>query len=292
MGCVEPAAAVRAGRGNRQGTFRRWRVAEYSLELTLDCGQAFGWTPVAGGWEAVIMGRWVRLERRGAWLEARLAEPVAGWDWLESYLRLGDDLAAVRRALPAEDRALQTALASCRGLHLLRQEPWECLAAFILSANKQIGQIRRMVATLSQRFGEPVAGPLREREGGWRAFPSPERLAARSEAELRACGLGFRAPRLLAVARAVAEGRFDPWRLPELSLGEARERLLALPGVGPKVADCVLLFAGGFDEVFPLDVWTLRVLREAYFGGKRVPLRRLAAFAAGHFGAHAGYAQQ
>lgn len=290
MGCAEQAVVARMEAVGDSGTLRRWRVAELSLERTLDCGQSFVWAPVQGGWEGVVQGHWVRLQRCGGWLEVRLAEPAADWRWLEVYLRLKDDLQAVRRALPGEDGSLQTALASCRGLRLLRQDPWECLAAFLLSANKQISQIRRMVAALSQRFGRPIAGPQRGVE--WRAFPSPEQLACRSEQELRACGLGFRAPRLSAVARAVAEGRFDPWRLSRLPLAEARERLLGLPGVGPKVADCVLLFAGGFDEVFPLDVWTQRVLREVYFRGRPASVDRLRTFAAGHFGPYAGYAQQ
>lgn len=124
------------------------------------------------------------------------------------------------------------------------------------------------------------------------SFPGPERIAALRESELRACKMGFRAPRLLAAARQVASGKLDLESLPKLSLAEAREELLRLAGVGPKIADCVLLFACGFHQAFPVDVWVHRALCESYFRNRKVTPRRLTEFAAAHFGPYAGYAQQ
>ena len=104
--------------------------------------------------------------------------------------------------------------------------------------------------------------------------------------------MGFRAPHLLAAARRIAEGKLDLERLRRLTLAEAREELMKLRGVGGKIADCVLLFAYGFDGAFPVDVWVERALRELYFPRRRVGDKRLRHFAATHFGPHAGYAQQ
>jgi N-glycosylase/DNA lyase len=124
------------------------------------------------------------------------------------------------------------------------------------------------------------------------SFPTPQRIAAASEAELRACKMGFRAPHLLAAARQIAGGKFDLEQPRRLPLAEAREELMRLRGVGGKIADCVLLFAYGFDAAFPVDVWVERALRRLYFPHRRATASKLRHFAAAHFGPHAGYAQQ
>jgi N-glycosylase/DNA lyase len=159
-----------------------------------------------------------------------------------------------------------------------------------LSSTKQIVQIRQIITLLCVRYGEPLAVVP-----GWSrasAFPSPARLARATEAELRACKMGFRAPYLQATAGIIAGGQCDLDRLRELPVEAARAELIKLPGVGRKIADCVLLFAYGFQSAFPVDVWVMRALRQSYFPRRRVTLRRLHQFAATHFGPSAGYAQQ
>ncbi|MCP5519700.1 MAG: DNA-3-methyladenine glycosylase 2 family protein [Verrucomicrobiales bacterium] len=262
---------------------------DYSLDETLDSGQAFRWQRGPTGWEGVVARRWLRLWRRVDSFMAETAEPQTDWRWLIDYLQLEDDLPVILADFP-DDPPLRAAIQAARGLRLLRQEPWECLASFILSATKQIVQIRQIVELLCARFGDPI--PALTGDGVVRAFPTPERLAACSEAELRACKAGFRAPRLLAAARAVAGGGLDLETLAALPLAEARARLMALDGVGRKIADCVLLFAGGFREVFPIDVWVLRALHELYFPTQRPKPAELRRFSETHFGPQAGYAQQ
>lgn len=264
-------------------------VADYDLAATLDGGQAFRWERRAGGWEGVVAGRWVRLEERPGGLRAETAAPTPDWSWLREYLRLDDDLPAILATFP-DEAPLRAAVTACRGLRLLRQEPWEGLASFMLSATKQIVQIRQCVALLCERFGEPVAVPPGHAPAF--AFPAPARLAACTEAELRACKMGFRAPRLRAAAEAVANGRLDLGALHGLPCPTARAELLQLAGVGRKIADCVLLFAYGFQEAFPVDVWVLKALRELYFPKRRPQPARLRHFSETHFGPHAGYAQQ
>jgi len=173
---------------------------------------------------------------------------------------------------------------------LLRQEPWECLASFILSSTKQIVQIEQIVALLCARFGAPLAVPAGHEPV--HAFPSADRLAAASEAELRACKMGFRAPNLLATARLVACGELNLRSLQTRSVHEAREALVALPGVGEKIANCVLLFAYGFQEAFPVDVWVRKAIRQLYFPKRRPTPQRLRRFVGTYFGPNAGYAQQ
>lgn len=174
----------------------------------------------------------------------------------------------------------------CRGMRIIRQEPWECVATFITSAMKQVPHIRQISLTLRERYGEPIGPSLH-------AYPTPEKLASAGEAELRNAKLGFRAKNLALAARMIANGTVDLRSIRSLPTSEARVELCRLPGVGEKVANCVLLFAYERLEAFPIDVWIERVLRELYFKRKRnVTTRRLREFAAEYFGPFAGYAQQ
>lgn len=269
---------------------RHWfRVRNFDLALTLDCGQAFRWERDGDGWAGVAGRRWVRLAQTADGLEAQTAEAVEDWRWLAEYLQADTDLPAVLASFPA-DAPMQKAVAACSGLRLLRQEPWECLASFLLSSTKQIVQIRQVIARLCQRFGEVVPSPADHAPA--HAFPSAARLAQATEAELRECRMGFRAPYLRETARRVAAGEANLEDLEAMPLPAAREELMRLPGVGPKIADCVLLFACGHRRAFPLDVWIMRGLRQLYFPRRRVTLKRMRQFAAGHFGPNAGFAQQ
>jgi N-glycosylase/DNA lyase len=265
-------------------------AVNYDLGATLASGQAFRWRRRDGVWTGVVGGRWVRLRPGPGQIEAQTAAPEGDWQWLRHYLQLDVNLTEVLAAFPQEDAALQAAVRACAGLRLLRQEPWECLASFICSSTKQISQIEQIVVLLCRRFGEALAVPAGEEPG--HSFPGYARLAEISESDLRGCKLGFRAPYLRGTAQMLAAGEVDLGRLGRLPLEEARTELMKLPGVGMKIADCVLLFAYGFAEAFPVDVWIQRALRRHYFPRRSVSPARLRRFIAGHFGPHAGYAQQ
>src|SRR5262245_11788430 len=169
-------------------------ISDYDMAATLTSGQVFGWESRAESWIGVVTGRWVKLTQTGSVVTARTAEPQIEWSWLTDFLQAGVDLNEIVATFPT-DADMCAAIESCRGLRLLRQDPWECLASFILSSTKQIVQIRQIVAALGARFGSPVAVPAGERPAF--AFPSATRLALATEAELRECKMGFRAPYLL-----------------------------------------------------------------------------------------------
>ena len=264
-------------------------LRDYDLAATLDSGQAFRWQRQGAAWSGVIGHRWVRLEPVAAGIRAQTAVPVADWQWLTDYLQSEVDLTAIQQSFP-DDAPMQAALAACPGLRLLRQDPWECLASFMLSSTKQIVQIRQIIALLCERHGTVIEQP--EGFPVAQAFPTPGRIAGLSEAELRACKMGFRAPNVLAAARRIAAGEFDLARVGTLPHAAARAELMQLRGVGGKIADCVLLFAYGFNAAFPVDVWIKKALQELYFPRRRAPEQRLQRFAATHFGEHGGYAQQ
>jgi N-glycosylase/DNA lyase len=262
---------------------------DYDLAATLSCGQAFRWDLVGGRWQGVVAGRWVQLHQANEQIHIASAGPQSDWNWITHYLQSDVELDRVMATFP-EDEPMRQAIATCRGLRLLRQSPWECLASFILSSTKQIVQIRQIVSTLCSRHGSAVAVP--QGIAPAYAFPTAEQISALSERELRDCKMGFRAPYLLAAARAATSGELDLNSLANLPVEAARAELIKLPGVGPKIADCVLLFAYGFPTAFPVDVWVMKALRQSYFRNRNVSLKRLREFSATHFGPHGGYAQQ
>jgi N-glycosylase/DNA lyase len=264
-------------------------VSDYDLAATLGSGQAFRWTAREGVWEGVVADRCVRLRQTPDGIHATTPVPVKDWSWLAHYLQTGVDLQAIIQTFP-DDEPMRLATTGCRGLRLLRQDAWESLASFILSSTKQIVQIQQIVAALCDRFGEPV--PSFAPGYPARSFPSPARLARTTEAELRACKMGFRAPYLLQTARLVADGTVNLERVKTLGHEEARANLVQLPGVGPKIADCALLFGFGFSQAFPVDVWVSKALRRLYFPKRQPSPERMRRFIRGYFGPHSGYAQQ
>ena len=231
------------------GSQRLFEVRDYDLDATLLSGQAFRWKQFDTRWHGVIGQHWVALKGVPKGIFAETAQPSPYWGWLSHYLQIEADLPRILKTFP-DDPVLRQAVSRCQGLRLLRQDPWECLASFILSSTKQIVQIQQIVALLCERFGEEVSGPAGEQT---HAFPTPDRLARCSEGELRGCRMGFRAPYLRETAQRIAGREIDLGSIAALPVEKARALLMELPGVGRKIADCVLLFAYGFSSVFPID---------------------------------------
>jgi len=257
---------------------------DFDLALTLDSGQAFHWEEAGAGFIGAIGDRAVYIEQN----DDQLFSSRGSGNIAAHYFALDHPLGEICAAFP-NDPAMEAARDFCRGLRIMRQPLWECLATFICSSMKQVAHIRQMSRALRERFGT--------RHGTYvnhvYAFPKAEDLARASEKELRECALGYRAKNLLATARRVASGEADleSWR--RLSDDELRAQLCSLPGVGPKVANCVMLFAYERLRAFPIDVWIERVLREKYFPRRRrLTARKLQEFSTQYFGEHGGYAQQ
>ena len=256
--------------------------------MTLNSGQVFHWEEIGDGFCGMIGDCAVYVEQLGDILKIRFGETHALPKVVARYFALDHPLEEICASFP-RDPVMNAARDFCRGLRIIRQPQWECLATFICSSMKQVAHIRQISRALRQRFGQrkQICG------GEVFSFPSPDALARATERELRKCGLGYRAKNLLATAKRVASGEadLDSWRA--LSERQLREQLCELPGVGMKVANCVMLFAYERIAAFPIDVWIERVLRERYFvRGRKVTSKAMAEFVANYFGAHGGYAQQ
>ncbi len=257
---------------------------DFDLARTLDSGQVFHWEKCGDGYAGTIGAEGVFVEQRGSRLFfAGTTAAVIG-----IYFALDHPLAEICRSFP-KDPAMRAACDFCRGLRIMRQPRWECLATFITSSMKQVAHIRQISQTLRARYGKHQ----RVLAGDVYSFPTPARIAKLTEQDLRACALGYRAKNLLATARLVASGEANLEQWEELSDDALRAALCELPGVGVKVANCVMLFAYERLRAFPIDVWIERVLKQQYFPRKRtVTATQLRAFAQTYFGPHGGYAQQ
>jgi N-glycosylase/DNA lyase len=257
---------------------------DFDLAKTLDSGQVFHWEKIDKGFCGTIGERPIYLQQRR---EILFASPGCA-NVVRDYFALDHPLAKICASFP-NDAAMQVALDYCRGLRIIRQPRWECLATFICSSMKQVAHIRQISHALRRRFGKQ-----REiDECELYSFPSADRLAESSEKELRECALGYRAKNLLATARLVSSGEANLEAWPALSDVDLRAKLCALPGVGAKVANCVMLFAFERLRAFPIDVWIERVLREKYFPrARRLNASRLRTFTQEYFGENGGYAQQ
>lgn len=236
-----------------------WPMHGFSLSDTLDCGQCFRFYPLEDGcWEGIAHGRLLRLgleKDRLTLYRTTRAEFESVW---RQYFDLDRDYASILAATE-QNPILKKAGQYAGGLRLLRQDMWEALCSFILSQNNNIPRIKGIIARLCEAFGDPI-------EGGY-AFPPAARLAPLSVEALAPLRSGFRAKYILDAAQKVTDGRVDLPACTTLPLEKAREMLMQINGVGPKVADCALLFGAGRIECFPEDVWIKRVMREL-FGGR------------------------
>ena len=266
-------------------------VKNYHLASTLSSGQAFRWYPTPdSAWQGIIGHDYLVLRQHQNGIEAKASTPNPNWPAIQYYLQTEIDIDAITATFP-NDPPMQAAIAACPGLRLLRQDPWECLASFILSSTKQIVQIQQIVAALCSCYGDDLKipdpqSPIRN------SFPSAAKLASLSESQLRSCKMGFRAPYLLQTARIISSNQLNLESLRSLSTSQARETLCELPGVGEKIANCVLLFAYGFRDAFPVDVWVQKAIRQLYFPKRKPTAKRLKTFVQTHFSPNAGYAQQ
>ncbi|WP_026486575.1 DNA-3-methyladenine glycosylase family protein [Caldanaerobius polysaccharolyticus] len=270
---------------------RQGGVVVYGLDIdlknTFECGQCFRWNAEPdGSYTGVAYGKALNVSEIGdGMLYLKDTSKKDLEDTWYYYFDMDKDYSSIAEALKG-DEILDKAMRMGRGIRILRQDPWECLISFIISANNRIPQIKRVVENICRSYGDPVDYMGRT----YYTFPGPERLAAVDEETLKETRCGFRASYIIEAARMVQQG-FDLKAIYEMDIDEARSRLKEIPGVGDKVADCILLFAYGKTQAFPVDVWVKKVLTQLY-GFKDSNIDRIRRFAESKFGDYAGYAQQ
>lgn len=270
------------------------------VEGSIDSGQVFLWnkspeppSPTEGPWWYGINGREIlKIDGHSgtvlSYVDRRWTPDTA------DFFRTGDDARAIRRTTSA-DRTVKGAAEKYPGLRILRQDPYQCMISFLISTNSNIQRIRTNLASITAEFGDPIRADGRE----FFLFPRPSRLAGASEQEVRRCGVGYRAGYVIEASKMLVGKEID------LSGGggyyDTMNKMLAIPGVGNKVADCIMLFSLDRMDAFPLDRWMMRVLQKYYntildmvqiatLTDKQY--KRLHEKIVGYFGPYAGYAQQ
>lgn len=259
----------------------------FNLNHTLDCGQVFRWDREGELWTGVVRGELVRLsqeEENGPLLiDSKLPS-----DFFEHYFRLDDELPLIYESIN-KDLLINRAIEKYSGLRLVRQDPWECLISYMLATASSIPTIQKRISLLSEFFGEEI-------EEGYYTFPGPEALANADSGLLEQCKMGFRTGRIRAAANLVNSGELDLASLFETDYFSARNCLMKLRGIGEKVADCVLLFAFGKMEAFPVDTHIRQIVQhyhidDNFFEGSS-NLSRMGDWGREYFGPYCGYAQQ
>ena len=256
-------------------------VRDFNLEATLDSGQVFGFVKNSGSvYEGEISGIHVMLSLHPEHLSIETNGSQVSERAIRAYFNLDHDMAPVYELLLEDDR-LKLAYQEFKGLRIIRQDPWEALACFIISSKNNIKRIRKIRRNLSSAFCE---SPFR--------FPEARKIAQSNEGILKQLGLGYRAPFLLAAAKRVVQDGNLFSKIRKKSYREAKNELMNFRGVGEKVADCALLFGFQKYEAFPVDVWIYRAMRKLYFRNRMVSERRVREFGQRRWGKCAGYIQQ
>jgi N-glycosylase/DNA lyase len=270
----------------------------FDLDFSLCCGQVFRWKKIDGWWYGVVGEKVIKIRQCGAELEFEGVEA----NFVTRYFGLDDDLMQISRCID-KDPYIHKALHRFEGLRIVREDPWECLISFICATYKSIAAIEQMVQKISVKFGQKKAFDGKQ----FYIFPTVESLSSASESELKECSLGYRAKYVRATARKIHEDKIELGGLKSLPYLDARKALVEFPGVGLKVADCVLLFSLEQTEAFPVDVWVKRILLTHYSDKFPTQLvaklsahpslsnaeyEKLNSFGRTYFGKYAGYAQE
>ncbi len=235
-------------------------LKDFDLPHTLDCGQAFRWEEKENGtWQGVAFNKYLELEKLndGTVVLYNTSEEDFGTIWCD-YFDLDRDYEKIIETISSNE-ILKKAASFGSGIRVLNQEPWETLCSFIISQNNNIKRIKGIIGRLCENFGENM--------GNYYTFPSAEKIASLTLDDLGVLRSGFRAKYILDAASKVANGEIDLHKLKDLYVDDARAELMKIKGVGPKVADCALLFSHKHIEAFPKDVWIKRAM-EVLFGGE------------------------
>lgn len=234
-------------------------VPEFDLPHTLDCGQAFRWVCDQNDiWSGVAFDRFLKLQKLedGTIILYNTSEDDFKNIWFD-YFDLDRNYSEIIKILGTND-ILKKACEYSYGIRILNQEPFETLCSFIISQNNNIKRIKGIIERLCENFGE--------NKNGYYTFPTAKKLASLTLEDLSVLRSGFRAKYLLDAAKKVVSGEVDLYNLKNLPLDDARAELMKIVGVGPKVADCCLLFSHKHISAFPKDVWIKRAMEVLFQG--------------------------
>ena len=266
----------------------------FNLEDIFECGQCFRWNKEDDSYIGVIKDAVVKVkkEKDKVTFEGTSVGNESFKDIIYEYFDLNTDYRELKDILRKVDSNMKEAISFGEGIRILNQDLWECIISFIISANNNIPRIKGIIERISKNYGRKIEFEGKE----YYLFPTPEELSKASKEDLRALGTGFRDIRIYNTTKKIFEDKEYLSRIENLSsTDEMREELLKLDGVGPKVADCILLFSLKRFDVFPIDVWVRRVMNDLYIHAQdedRINKKEILKIANDKFGSLSGLAQQ
>ncbi|SHH36108.1 DNA-3-methyladenine glycosylase family protein [Sporanaerobacter acetigenes] len=264
-------------------------VSDFEPVHIFECGQCFRWNKEDdGSFTGVALDRILNVKKE----EDKIIFSNTNIDdfnyiWYD-YFDLDRDYGKIKKELSKDDAVLDEAVKFGSGIRILNQEPFETTISFIISANNRIPRIKKSIELISERYGS-FLGEYNGKK--YYSFPQKEELSKVTVEELEDCKVGFRAKYIIAASKAIANGEIDIYNLKNLSTEEAREILMTLKGVGPKVSNCILLFSIGKHDSFPVDVWVKRVM-EYFYLKEDTNEKLIQKYGEDKFGNLSGFAQQ
>ena len=264
-------------------------VTDFDAKHIFECGQCFRWAKEDdGSYTGVAFGKVLNVKSdydRGIVMLDNTSRKEFQDIWHE-YFDLGRDYRAIKEML-SQDSVLDMAIKHGRGIRILKQEPWEILISYIVSANNSIPMIARSIGLLSEMYGKQIY----YKEKPYYAFPTRSELQSAGIEEISSCRAGFRCKYIYQAVGMVNSGEINLEEISSMDIDSARKELMRIPGVGPKVADCIMLFSMQKHSAYPVDVWVKRVT-EYFFLGRDVKMKEIQHFAEEKFGDMAGFAQE
>lgn len=269
------------------------KVDCFNLKYTLECGQCFRWEKVTDEdniYIGVIRDRVIKIKQDGNKLIVSSNNMENLELIIKNYFDIFTDYKGIEEEISKIDDNVNKAVKNTTGIRILNQDFFETLISFIISANNNIPRISRSIKEISKRYGKKILFDEKE----YFLFPTPEQLRDIDEEEFRQCGVGFRAKYIKNTVKDILELKIDINDIENIDTVKLRELLMKMQGVGPKVADCILLFSCSRKEVFPIDVWVERVMCNLYFNetGKVMKKKEILEYADNNFGKYAGIVQQ
>jgi N-glycosylase/DNA lyase len=273
-------------------------VKAFCLDFTLCCGQVFRWNKIGEWWYGVANDQAFKVRQRQTTLEFTNVD----LQFIKNYFALNEDLSKIAESIN-KDKYIEKALKKFWGLRLIRQDPWECLLSYICATCKNIPAIKNMLNNLARKYGQKITFDGVE----FYTLPKPAKLANITETDLMSCSLGYRAKYIVGTAKKMCQNNFELENLKKMPYSQAKKILMTFPGVGAKVADCVMLFSLDKLEAFPVDVWVKRVILNHYLNKLNPEIAKklstneslnpsaynhLNEFGCNYFGKNAGYAQE
>lgn len=263
----------------------------FNLKATLECGQCFRWTCISENeYIGVISDRVIKVRQVGNKLYFKSNDMTNLEEVVKYYFDLEKDYLDIEKEIVKIDKNIKGAVNYSSGLRHLNQPFFECLISYIISANNNIPRISKSVNAIAKEYGKKVVFENEE----YYLFPAIEELKNVTVDEYRKLGVGFRDRYIKDTVETILNGGFDVNNVDKLTTDDLRKELMKLKGVGQKVADCILLFSCGREEVFPIDVWVERVMSVLYFKENkgRMNKKDIIEYADKHFGKNAGIIQQ